>query len=83
MSLSSTYSESVNIEVKFTDNTYAQIHLPIPLELTLDMENPEFTYENVIEFDDETKSRLQKEFVRKWEKANLQNVEYIEDDWDD
>ena len=83
MSLSSEYSESVNIEVRFKDKTYALINLPIPLELTLDLENPKFTYENVIEFDDEIKSKLQKEFVRKWEKANLQNVEYIEDDWDD
>ena len=83
MSLSSAYSESVNIEVRFKDKTYAHIHLPIPLELTLDMNNPAFSYENVIEFDDETKAKLQKEFVRNWEKTNLKNVDYIVDDWDE
>lgn len=36
---------------------------------------------NVIEFDDETKSRLQKEYVRNWIKRNLQNVAEIDDDW--
>lgn len=83
MSLSSAYSETTSINVKFKDNTTAVIYIPIPLELTLDMDNPEFTYENVIEFDDKTKSKLQKEFVRNWEKNNLLNVESIEDDWED
>lgn len=83
MSLSSEYSETTSIEVGFKDNTYVSICIPIPLELTLDMDNPDFSYENVIEFDDKKKSQLQKEFVRNWEKNNLKNVEFIVDDWED
>lgn len=83
MSLSSAYTELTHLDVKFKDGTFIDICLYIPLELTLDFNNPDFSYDNVIEFDDETKSKLQKEFVRNWEKTNLQNVDWISDEWDD
>lgn len=81
MSLSSSYSEVRYVDVVFKDGTVINILLDIPLELILDLSNPDFSYENVIEFDDETKSRLQKEYVRSWIKRNLQNVAEIDDDW--
>lgn len=81
MSLSSSYSEVRYVNVVFKDGTSINIPLHIPLDLTLDLSNPDFSYENVIEFDDETKSRLQKEYVRNWIKRNLQNVAEIDDDW--
>lgn len=81
MSLSSFYSEVRYVDVVFKDGTVINIVLDIPLELILDLSNPDFSYENVIEFDDETKSRLQKEYVRSWIKRNLQNVAEIDGDW--
>lgn len=81
MSLSSTYSEVRYVDVVFKDGTCINIPLHIPLKLTLDLDNPDFSYENVIEFNDETKSRLQKKYVRNWIKRNLQNVAEIDDDW--
>lgn len=81
MSLSSAYSEVRYVDVVFKDGTHINIPLQIPLNLILDLNNADISYENVIEFNDETKSRLQKEYVRNWIKRNLQNVAEIDDDW--
>lgn len=81
MSLSSSYSEVRYVGVVFKDGTSINISLYIPLDLTLDLSNSDFSHENVIQFNDETKSRLQKEYVRNWIKRNLQNVAEIDDDW--
>ena len=80
MSLSSTYSEVRYVDVVFKDGTRINIPLHIPLELTLDLSNSDFSHENVIQFNDETKSRLQKEYVRNWIKRNLQNDDEINED---
>ena len=80
MSLSSTYSEVRYVDVIFKDGADINIPLHIPLELTLDLSNPDFSYKNVIQFNDKTKSKLQKKYVRNWIKRNLQNVAEIYDD---
>ena len=83
MSVSSMYSEERTIEVEFNDGTNTVIYINIPLELTLDINNFNFSHDNVIEFDEQTKSRLQKQYVRDWVNRNLQNVKSILDDWED
>ena len=45
--------------------------------------HPDFSDDNVIEFDDETKSKLQKDYVRNWIATFLRGVVDVTDDWDE